>query len=254
MQNMKSVEVPIYDFATHQRSPEVRHVEPADVVIIEGILVLHIESIRELLNMKIFVDTDDDLRLARRYLCVASMSHPDTCSRSCVTFLSLPISHRGAQLHECMGDHHESEQLSEANTLSYALEIFWQVLQARQVIAAHSAWVQKALSEEDVACRIQRDVAMRGRDIAGVIEQYTKFVKPAFDTFVAPSRKHADVIIPWGRSASVPPTSLQTIAHSTLHHSHDIGQRECSAKYGAINRALGLEQPSTCRKGHGLVP
>ena len=66
MQNMKSVEVPIYDFATHQRSPEVRHVEPADVVIIEGILVLHIESIRELLNMKIFVDTDDDLRLARR--------------------------------------------------------------------------------------------------------------------------------------------------------------------------------------------
>ena len=46
--------------------------------------------------------------------------------------------------------------------------------------------------------RIQRDVAMRGRDIAGVIEQYTRFVKPAFDTFVAPSRKHADIIIPWG--------------------------------------------------------
>jgi len=63
---MRSVEVPIYDFATHQRSSECRHVEPADVVIIEGILVLHIESIRELLNMKIFVDTDDDLRLARR--------------------------------------------------------------------------------------------------------------------------------------------------------------------------------------------
>ena len=53
-------------------------------------------------------------------------------------------------------------------------------------------------------CRIQRDVALRGRDIAGVIEQYTKFVKPAFDTFVAPSRKHADVIIPWGRSAALP--------------------------------------------------
>jgi len=65
-QNMKAVEVPIYDFATHQRSQEVRRVEPADVVIIEGILVLHMESIREMLNMKIFVDTDDDLRLARR--------------------------------------------------------------------------------------------------------------------------------------------------------------------------------------------
>jgi len=49
--------------------------------------------------------------------------------------------------------------------------------------------------------RIQRDVAVRGRDIAGVIEQYTKFVKPAFDQFVAPSRKHADIIIPWARRA-----------------------------------------------------
>ena len=64
---MRSVEVPIYDFAPRTSARrEVRHVEPADVVIIEGILVLHIESIRELLNMKIFVDTDDDLRLARR--------------------------------------------------------------------------------------------------------------------------------------------------------------------------------------------
>ena len=44
-------------------------------------------------------------------------------------------------------------------------------------------------------------MAVRGRDIAGVIEQYTKFVKPAFDQFVAPSRKHADVIIPWARYA-----------------------------------------------------
>jgi uridine kinase len=46
---------------------------------------------------------------------------------------------------------------------------------------------------------------MRGRDIAGVIEQYTKFVKPAFDTFVAPSRKHADIIIPWGGCANPKP-------------------------------------------------
>jgi hypothetical protein len=63
---MRAVDVPIYDFATHQRSAEVRRVEPADVVIIEGILVLHMEDIRSMLNMKIFVDTDDDLRLARR--------------------------------------------------------------------------------------------------------------------------------------------------------------------------------------------
>jgi hypothetical protein len=48
-------------------------------------------------------------------------------------------------------------------------------------------------------CRIQRDVSVRGRDVGGVIEQYTSFVKPAFDQFVAPSRKFADVIIPWAR-------------------------------------------------------
>ena len=48
-------------------------------------------------------------------------------------------------------------------------------------------------------CRIQRDVADRGRDVGGVIEQYTQFVKPMFDQYVAPSRKHADVIIPWAR-------------------------------------------------------
>ena len=49
--------------------------------------------------------------------------------------------------------------------------------------------------------RIQRDVAVRGRDVIGVIDQYTKFVKPAFDQYVAPSRKFADVIIPWARWA-----------------------------------------------------
>lgn len=64
---MQAVQVPVYDFKTHQRSKEEnRRVEPCDVVIIEGILVLHMEPVRSLLNMKIFVDTDDDVRLARR--------------------------------------------------------------------------------------------------------------------------------------------------------------------------------------------
>lgn len=48
-------------------------------------------------------------------------------------------------------------------------------------------------------CRIQRDVSVRGRDVAGVIQQYTSFVKPSFDEYVAPSRKYADVVIPWAR-------------------------------------------------------
>lgn len=63
---MQAVDVPIYDFSRHRRSHERRRVEPADVVLLEGILVLAMDSLREFLNMKIFVDTDDDVRLARR--------------------------------------------------------------------------------------------------------------------------------------------------------------------------------------------
>lgn len=49
-----------------------------------------------------------------------------------------------------------------------------------------------------LARRIRRDTLERGRDVAGVIEQYAKFVKPAFDDFVLPTKKYADVIIPRG--------------------------------------------------------
>ena len=66
LQRMQHVDVPIYDFITHQRSSNTRRVEAADVVIIEGIMVLHMKELREMLNMKIYVDTDDDVRLARR--------------------------------------------------------------------------------------------------------------------------------------------------------------------------------------------
>jgi hypothetical protein len=54
-------------------------------------------------------------------------------------------------------------------------------------------------TDDDVrlARRIKRDTCDRGRDVHGVIEQYTKFVKPMFDAYVSPSKKHADVIIPW---------------------------------------------------------
>ncbi|KAI8541330.1 hypothetical protein RHMOL_Rhmol08G0052700 [Rhododendron molle] len=118
------VQVPIYDFKKHRRSSEsFRQVNASDVIILEGILVFHDARVRNLMNMKIFVDTDADVRLARR---------------------------------------------------------------------------------------IRRDTVERGRDIDSVLEQaslvyfyfvivqYAKFVKPAFDDFVLPSKKYADVIIPRG--------------------------------------------------------
>jgi uridine kinase len=53
--------------------------------------------------------------------------------------------------------------------------------------------------------RIIRDTELRGRSLHGVIAQYTRFVKPAQDKFVTPSRKVADVIIPWHEYAFVNP-------------------------------------------------
>ncbi|RID60045.1 hypothetical protein BRARA_F03227, partial [Brassica rapa] len=105
-------QIPIYDFKTHQRKSDAfRQVNACDVIILEGILVFHDSRVRDLMNMKIFVDTDADVRLARR---------------------------------------------------------------------------------------IRRDTVERGRDVDSVLEQYAKFVKPAFDDFVLPSKKYADVIIPRG--------------------------------------------------------
>jgi uridine kinase len=60
------VDVPIYDFKTHRRRDESRRVEPAKVVIVEGILVFVDPRVRERLDMKIFVDTDPDIRVFRR--------------------------------------------------------------------------------------------------------------------------------------------------------------------------------------------
>jgi uridine kinase len=62
----RPVDVPLYDFATHKRRPETRHVEPAPVVIVEGILVFVEAGLRDLMDIKIFVDTDADIRLMRR--------------------------------------------------------------------------------------------------------------------------------------------------------------------------------------------
>ncbi|CAM4664908.1 hypothetical protein PO909_007656 [Leuciscus waleckii] len=64
----KVVEVPTYDFVTHSRLPEKICVYPADVVLFEGILVFYTQEVRDMFHMKLFVDTDSDVRLSRRVL------------------------------------------------------------------------------------------------------------------------------------------------------------------------------------------
>ncbi|XP_068636435.1 uridine kinase-like protein 3 isoform X3 [Aristolochia californica] len=115
MENLKhgqAVDIPHYDFRSYKNyvMPK-RKVNPSDVIILEGILAFHDPRVRELMNMKIFVDTDADVRLARR---------------------------------------------------------------------------------------IRRDTVEKGRDIRSVLDQYSKFVKPAFDDFILPTKKYADIIIPRG--------------------------------------------------------
>ena len=107
----KAVEKPVYSFAESVRTGETICIEPAPIILVEGILVLADPAVRQLLNAKIFVDADDDIRFIRR---------------------------------------------------------------------------------------LQRDVAERERSLTSVIEQYTSTVRPMHYSFVEPSKRYADVIIPRG--------------------------------------------------------
>lgn len=64
--NWKTIEIPVYDYAAHTRSKEVVVQEPREVIIVEGILTLNDARLRDLMDIKIFVDTDDDIRIIRR--------------------------------------------------------------------------------------------------------------------------------------------------------------------------------------------
>ncbi|EST07955.1 Phosphoribulokinase/uridine kinase [Kalmanozyma brasiliensis GHG001] len=105
----KSVEIPVYSFVQHQRTSETNYLYGPAVLIVEGIFVLHDPEIRELLDLKVYVQADSDLMLARR---------------------------------------------------------------------------------------IKRDIVERGRSVNSVLDQYLRYVKPAFDTFVSATARHADMIVP----------------------------------------------------------
>ncbi|XP_059910014.1 uridine-cytidine kinase-like 1 isoform X1 [Gadus macrocephalus] len=125
----KSVKIPVYDFTTHNRHKDWKHVYGASVVIFEGIMSFADKDLLQLLDMKIFVDTDSDIRLVRR---------------------------------------------------------------------------------------LRRDIAERGRDIEGVIKQYNKFVKPAFDQYIEPSMRLADIVVPRGGGNMVAIDLIVQHVHSQM--------------------------------------
>ncbi|KNZ81857.1 Uridine-cytidine kinase-like 1 [Termitomyces sp. J132] len=110
----KQSNIPVYSFSDHQRLPEKKYLYGATIIITEGIMVLHDPVLRELYDLKIFVQCDSDLMLARR---------------------------------------------------------------------------------------IARDVEERGRDVGGILDQYLRFVKPAYDNFVRPTASYADIIVPGSNNA-----------------------------------------------------
>ncbi|HFD38800.1 MAG TPA: uridine kinase, partial [Anaerolineae bacterium] len=62
----QAIEMPVYDFKTHTRTRQTRTVRPHRVILLEGILILADEELRRLMDVKIFVDTDADIRFIRR--------------------------------------------------------------------------------------------------------------------------------------------------------------------------------------------
>jgi uridine kinase len=66
LKNLQPIELPIYDFVTHNRTLNTAHIDPQPVILVEGILILAEKGLRELFDVKIFVDTDSDIRFIRR--------------------------------------------------------------------------------------------------------------------------------------------------------------------------------------------
>ena len=71
----KTVQVPVYDYTVHDRLEEIREVKPNKVILVEGILIFDNKALRDLLDIKLFVDTDADVRILRRI-------HRDVTERS----------------------------------------------------------------------------------------------------------------------------------------------------------------------------
>lgn len=66
LKNGEEVDIPVYDYAIHNRSEQTIHVVPKPVILLEGILILENKQLRDLMDVKVFVDTDADERLMRR--------------------------------------------------------------------------------------------------------------------------------------------------------------------------------------------
>nr|XP_056708980.1 uridine-cytidine kinase-like 1 isoform X2 [Euleptes europaea] len=148
----KSVKVPVYDFITHSRRKEWKTIYGANVIVFEGILSFANKELLQLLDMKVFVDTDSDIRLVRR---------------------------------------------------------------------------------------LKRDIMERGRDVVGVIKQYSKFVKPSFEQYIEPTMQAADIVVPRGGENFVALDLIVQHVHSQLE------KREIMVRAALASAHQGQPLPKT---------
>jgi uridine kinase len=66
LRNGLPIKMPLYDFTSHTRSDQVERVAPAKVIVVEGLFALYDKTLRDMMSMKIYVDTDPDIRFIRR--------------------------------------------------------------------------------------------------------------------------------------------------------------------------------------------
>ena len=66
LRNGEAIDCPVYDFTVHNRSDATQRIEPSRIIIVEGIVIFENEALRDLMDIRIFVDTDADIRLCRR--------------------------------------------------------------------------------------------------------------------------------------------------------------------------------------------
>ena len=116
LMHWKNIKMPTYDFSKNKRNSYTIDLKPAKIIVFEGILAFYDKRMRELMDLKLFIDLDDDIRLSRR---------------------------------------------------------------------------------------IFRDIISRGRNMETVLDRYHKFVKPAYNNFIKPTKEYADIIIPRGGSNTV---------------------------------------------------
>jgi len=68
LKNGEPIDMPVYDFVHHRRTDQIIHVEPRRLIIFEGIMIFYDKRVRDLIDLKIFVDTPDDIRFIRRLM------------------------------------------------------------------------------------------------------------------------------------------------------------------------------------------